>query len=114
MISNEILFFSVFIVAILFVLLLDLGVFNKKSHALSFKESIAWCSVWVLLALIFFSFLKLKGNWIHGISTNDDIKIFIEKYSHPVILGGNNLNENLALYNNNLSLEFIKIGRAHV
>jgi tellurite resistance protein TerC len=32
---------------------LDLGVFNRRSHEISFREAIAWTSVWVALALAF-------------------------------------------------------------
>ena len=34
-------------------LALDLGVFNRKSHVVSFKEATVWSVVWVTLALIF-------------------------------------------------------------
>jgi tellurite resistance protein TerC len=42
-----------FIVFILLVLLLDLGVFHKKSHTVGFKESIIWSGVWIALAMAF-------------------------------------------------------------
>src|SRR5215212_8589404 len=32
---------------------LDLGLFNRKSHTVSYKESVIWSSVWVTLAMIF-------------------------------------------------------------
>lgn len=32
---------------------LDLGVFNRKSHEISFREASAWTAVWVALALLF-------------------------------------------------------------
>ncbi len=38
---------------VLFMLALDLGVFHRKSHVVTFKESMAWTVVWVTLALIF-------------------------------------------------------------
>ena len=38
---------------ILFMLILDLGVFHKKSHKVSIKESLAWTAVWIALALMF-------------------------------------------------------------
>ncbi len=107
MVFNEISFFAVFLVVIIFILLLDLGIFNKKSHALSFRESIVWCVVWISLALVFYTFLKYKGNWIHGITSSEDIKILTDKYLHPITLSSNNFSENLQLYRNNLSLEFI-------
>lgn len=42
--------FNVFVLAML---ALDLGVFHRKSHIVSFKESMAWTTVWVVLALVF-------------------------------------------------------------
>ncbi len=38
---------------VLLMLALDLGVFHRKAHIVSFKESIAWTVVWVTLALLF-------------------------------------------------------------
>jgi len=42
--------FNVFILAML---ALDLGVFHRKSHVVSLRESLAWTGVWVVLALVF-------------------------------------------------------------
>ena len=42
--------FNVFVLAML---ALDLGVFHRKAHVVSFKESITWTAVWVLLAMLF-------------------------------------------------------------
>ena len=36
-----------------FMLVLDLGVFHKKSHKVSIKESLAWTGVWISLAMLF-------------------------------------------------------------
>jgi tellurite resistance protein TerC len=38
---------------IAFMLILDLGVFHKKSHKVSIKESLAWTAVWIALAMLF-------------------------------------------------------------
>jgi tellurite resistance protein TerC len=38
---------------ILVMLSLDLGLFNRKSHTVTYKESVIWSSVWVTLAMIF-------------------------------------------------------------
>jgi len=43
----------VFAVAVVIMLLLDLGIFNKKSHVVSNKEAITWSLVWISLAMIF-------------------------------------------------------------
>ena len=37
---------------VLVMLALDLGVFHRKAHVVSFKESIAWTVVWVSLAML--------------------------------------------------------------
>jgi tellurite resistance protein TerC len=42
--------FSVVVAALM---ALDLGVFNRKSHILSFKEALAWSAGWISLALLF-------------------------------------------------------------
>jgi tellurite resistance protein TerC len=42
-----------FVAFIMFVLALDLGVFHKKSHTVSFKEAIMWSIVWIALAMAF-------------------------------------------------------------
>ncbi len=42
--------FNVFILIMLFV---DLGVFNRKAHAITYKEAATWSVVWITLALIF-------------------------------------------------------------
>jgi tellurite resistance protein TerC len=40
-------------VFILAMLALDLGVFHRKTHVVSLKESLTWTGVWVVLALVF-------------------------------------------------------------
>jgi len=42
-----------FNVFVLLMLALDLGVFHKKAHVVTIKESMTWTAVWVSLALIF-------------------------------------------------------------
>jgi len=44
---------SAFLLLIFLLLALDLGVFNKKSHVVSFKEALGWTTLWVSLALLF-------------------------------------------------------------
>ncbi|MBE9602266.1 TerC/Alx family metal homeostasis membrane protein [Pedobacter sp. MC2016-24] len=43
----------IFAVAVIVMLLLDLGIFNKKSHVVSNKEAITWSLVWISLAMAF-------------------------------------------------------------
>jgi tellurite resistance protein TerC len=42
-----------FLLLVLVLLALDLGVFHRKAHTVSFKEAASWSLVWVSLALAF-------------------------------------------------------------
>ncbi len=42
--------FSVFI---LFMLSLDLGLFNRKAHAIRYREAVIWSAVWIAFAMLF-------------------------------------------------------------
>ena len=42
-----------FSIVVVIMLLLDLGIFNKKSHVVSNKEAIVWSAVWISLAMAF-------------------------------------------------------------
>lgn len=46
-------FYAAFTAFVLIVLALDLGVFHKKAHEVSFKEASIWTTIWIGLALIF-------------------------------------------------------------
>src|SRR6185369_11152061 len=42
-----------FSLLILFMLSLDLGLFNRKAHAIRYREAAIWSGIWVTLAMIF-------------------------------------------------------------
>jgi tellurite resistance protein TerC len=46
-------FYAGFVAFVLLLLAVDLGVFHRTAHAVSFRESLAWSIVWVALALAF-------------------------------------------------------------
>lgn len=46
-------FYGIFTLFVLMMLALDLGVFHRKAHEVSFKEATIWSIVWISLALIF-------------------------------------------------------------
>ena len=50
-----------FNVFILVMLALDLGVFHRRSHIVSFKEAITWSGVWIALAMLFCGGLYVWG-----------------------------------------------------
>jgi tellurite resistance protein TerC len=51
--STSVLLWAGFAVLISVMIILDLGVFNRKSHEVSFREALTWTLVWVGLALAF-------------------------------------------------------------
>ena len=53
MTDNNLLLWIGFNVFVLGMLALDLGVFHRKAHVVTVKESIAWTVVWVVLAMLF-------------------------------------------------------------
>src|SRR3954468_18447976 len=53
--------FAVFVVAML---VIDLGLFQRRDHAMSTKEALAWFGVWLALAMMFnvgVAFLHPRG-----------------------------------------------------
>lgn len=44
---------GIFIAAVIVLLALDLGVFNRKAHVISHKEAAKWTGFWVTLSLLF-------------------------------------------------------------
>ena len=97
-----------FNVFVLVMLALDLGVFHRKAHVVSFKESITWTVVWVTLALLFnagvwhfYGSQKalefLTGYLIEKSLSVDNVFVFVllfsyfavpAKYQHKVLFWG--------------------------
>jgi tellurite resistance protein TerC len=46
-------FYAAFTLGVLAVLAIDLGLFHREAHVVSYRESLAWSAVWVGLALAF-------------------------------------------------------------
>lgn len=51
--TTDITFWILFILFILLMLGIDLGIFHRKAHSVSFKESLLWTMVWMGLAMLF-------------------------------------------------------------
>jgi tellurite resistance protein TerC len=51
-------FFVAFLAVVLVLLVVDLGVFHRKAHAVTLKEALGWSIVWVLLSVLF-------GSWVY-------------------------------------------------
>ncbi|HYO63713.1 MAG TPA: TerC family protein [Pyrinomonadaceae bacterium] len=56
-------FYLCFTGFVLLLLALDLGVFHRKAHEVSFREAAAWSVVWVTLALLFNFLLYQYALW---------------------------------------------------
>ena len=95
-------------IAVLFMLLLDLGIFNKKSHEVSNKEAITWSLVWISLAMGFSGLVYYYAGatkfyefqsayWIEKALSVDNLFVFIlvfkffdvaNKNKHKVLFWG--------------------------
>ncbi|WP_159474392.1 TerC/Alx family metal homeostasis membrane protein [Dyadobacter sp. 3J3] len=107
MFSNEVLFFGGFLLVIGIMLLLDLGVFNKKDHVVKFKEAAAWTVAWIVLALVFYMVIKTHGDLVHGVNNYEELAIIQSKYAPHLTLIPGNFEASLEIYRKNMSLEFI-------
>lgn len=88
-------------------LMLDLGVFSKKDHVISFKEAAAWSAVWVMFTLVFYMILDTHGDLIHGIDNYQELVNLRDKYAPHVHLFPDSFEDSLQSYRDNMSLEFI-------
>ena len=99
---------AVFGISILIMLLLDLGVFNKKSHEVSNREAITWSVVWISLSMLFSALVYyIAGSvkffefqsayWIEKSLSVDNLFVFImvfkffnvdNKNKHKVLFWG--------------------------
>ena len=59
-----------FAIAVIIMLLLDLGVFNKKSHTISNKEALSWTVVWIALSMVFSAVVYFVLDKPQGITDN--------------------------------------------
>ena len=104
---NEIIFFTSFLLFIALMLGIDLGFFQKKNHALSFREALGWTIVWVSVSIGFYFLIRSHGNLIHGSDTIAEIQYRINTYNHPIDITGLAVQDAISLYNKNLSLEYL-------
>ncbi|MEI6090946.1 MAG: TerC family protein [bacterium] len=99
---------TVFFGIIVFMLVLDLGVFQKKSHKLEMKEALIWSGVWIALSVMFGIYIYLMegsgqalnyftGYLLEKSLSVDNIFVFIlifsyfkvnDKYQHKILFWG--------------------------
>jgi len=105
---SESLFFLLFSILVIAVMLVDLGIFKKAGAAeVTFKEAGFWTGAWVLLAISFYFFLGQFGGMVHGIVDVNGLIAVKELYAPHIDLGMGTFEDQLTIFQNNLSLEFI-------
>ena len=104
---HEFLVFFGFLFFIFLMLAVDLGVFNRKSHAMSFREALGWTMTWVFVSFLFYLLIRFFGDQLHGLTDIEGIKQNILKYHHPIKVDGMTFQQAINLYNRNLSLEYL-------
>ncbi len=50
---NHLLFWILFNLFVLLMLVLDLGIFHRRAHAVKFREALGWSAMWIMLAVAF-------------------------------------------------------------
>lgn len=103
---------AAFAVVVVFMLMLDLGIFNKKSHAISNREAAIWSVIWIAISMVFSVFIYILTNetsglekfaqfqsayWIEKALSVDNLFVFIlvfgffnvpKEYHHKVLFWG--------------------------
>jgi len=105
--DSAIWYFISFTVVIFALLLLDLTVIGRKSHVISFRESLRWTAVWVSLALAFYFFLLFHAEKLHGIRSMEHLLAVAHQYAPSLKLPDNDFAAALMVYRKNLALEYI-------
>ena len=81
-----------FCVFILAMLAIDLGVFNRKPHEISYKNAAIWSGVWVALALVFAGLLFGPLGWeLFGAARHQKALEFLTGYLIELSLSVDNL-----------------------
>jgi tellurite resistance protein TerC len=106
--DTPIIFWILFNAFVLLMLSVDLGIFHRKNHDISLKESLTWTFVWISLALVFNAIIFywkgkqqalefFTGYLVEKALSIDNIFVFImvftyfqipSKYQHKVLFWG--------------------------
>jgi len=105
--ANELIFFFGFLIFIIFMLAIDLGLFNKKDHVVSFREAAIMSSVWVTFAIAFYIILRFWGDKLHDIQDFDHLQEITRKHLHNIKLIPDSFAASINIYKKNLALEYL-------
>lgn len=104
---NEYWFFGSFLLFIIMMLAIDLGIFNKREHVVTFREAAVMSFIWVSFAIGFYFLLITEGQMLHGISNYSQLAEITKKHLHNITLVPSNFGESLNIYKQNLGLEYL-------
>jgi len=108
MLTSEHLIFVGFLLFIAAILALDLGIFDRKSHEVKFREALIWTFVWVGLGIGFYILLLYFGNRLHGIWTKEQVIEQVSRFRHTIVIPDSYTDaQAVAIYRRNLGLEYI-------
>lgn len=108
MFTSEHLIFAGFLLFIAAILALDLGIFDRKSHEVKFREALIWTFVWVGFAIGFYFLLIFFGNHLHGVFTKEQVLSQVAKFRHTINIPDSFTDaQAVSVYRNNLGLEYI-------
>ncbi|PVH24137.1 TerC/Alx family metal homeostasis membrane protein [Sphingobacterium corticibacter] len=105
--SHELLFFGGFILFIILMLAIDLGLFAKGNKPISLKSATIMSLVWISFALGFGLILYFWGHELHSIVDMATLKDVVHRHSHNIEIIENSFDASIAIYNRNLSLEYL-------
>ncbi len=104
---NENLFLLLFFLFTGFLLALDLGVVHKKDREVTFKEAALWTGIYIGIALIFYVFLLLHAEWVHGVENIEQLQALNLKHGHGLNFDGKTFEEGLKMYRHAMSMEYL-------
>ncbi|PLX07955.1 MAG: hypothetical protein C0598_12895 [Marinilabiliales bacterium] len=104
---HELAVLSGFILLVAVMLAFDIGIFNKNNREVKFNEALAYTILWVSVALSFWVGIYFFGHLLHGIENMDHLKDVVQNYDHKINLVEGDFEKSLAIYRQNLGLEYI-------
>ncbi len=105
--SGEALFITGFIVFVLCMLAIDLGLFSNSDKPVTTQHALVMSCVWISFAMVFYVLILQFGDKLHGITTFDQLQAINTKNFHHLKLNPADFAGSLAVYRQNISLEFL-------
>jgi tellurite resistance protein TerC len=105
--STEVMLMGGFLLLIVVVLMIDLLLVGRHSHIVSTKEALGWTSVWFMLSMGFYVFLKFYGHMLHGIETPAELTEVVAKYAPGIKFSMTDFEGMLGEYREHMSMSYL-------